>query len=245
MIPLAAAGQVAKLAGGAIKGLTGIASGIIGGGKRRREQREAQKEYDIAKSQFQNLDTSNLSANMQNTMEDLTVNTQAADFAAQNQQQGIANTMGALSGAAGGSGIAALAQAMAGQQSQNMQQASSSIAQQEQRNQMATAQQAASIQQQQIAGAGAARSLESDKVSELLNMSGERLDAADQARQDATSSIVGGIGGVMGAGAGAVAMAASNASGAGANGAMFQDTAENAGDSNIKKAGGFFKSLIG
>ena len=106
-----------------IGGLTGIAGGIIGGGKRRREQRAAQKEFDINKARYENLDTSNLAANMENAYEDLTVNTQAADFAAQQQQQAIANTMSSMQGAAGGSGIAALAQAMAGQQSQNLQKA--------------------------------------------------------------------------------------------------------------------------
>ena len=105
------------------------------------------------KSKFQNLDTSNLAANQQNVFEDLTVNTQAADFAAQQQQQAIANTMGSMQGAAGGSGIAALAQAMAGQQSQNLQQASSSIAQQEQANQMAAARGAQQVQAAKLAGA--------------------------------------------------------------------------------------------
>ena len=111
-------------------GLTGIASGIIGGGKRREEQRKAEKELAINKARYENLDTSNLAANMENTYEDLTVNTQQADFQAQQQQQALSNTMSSMQGAAGGSGIAALAQAMAGQQSQNLQQASASIGQQ-------------------------------------------------------------------------------------------------------------------
>ena len=203
-----AVGMIAKAAGSVIGGLTNIAGGIIGGGKRRREQRDAQKEYDIAQAKFRNMDTSNLAANMQNTMEDLTVNTQAADFAAQQQQQAIANTMGSMQTAAGGSGIAALAQAMAGQQSQNLQQASSSIAQQEQRNQMAAAQQAASIQQQQIAGAQEARGLEHTKTSELLGMASERKTQADQAREDAKQSIMKGIGQTAGGAATGLAAAA-------------------------------------
>ena len=72
---------------GMIGGLTGIASGIIGGGKRRREQRAAEKELAINKARYENLDTSNLAANMENAYEDLTVNTQQADFAAQQQNQ--------------------------------------------------------------------------------------------------------------------------------------------------------------
>ena len=69
----------------ALGGLTSIASGIIGGGARREEQRKAQKELAINKARYENLDTSNLAANMENTYEDLTVNTQAADMAIQQQ----------------------------------------------------------------------------------------------------------------------------------------------------------------
>ena len=83
-----------------------IASGLIGSGKRKAEMRAAQKEHDRRKSQYEQLDTSNVYANMENTMEDLTVNQQQAQFQAEQEQQGLANTMGAMQGAAGGSGIA-------------------------------------------------------------------------------------------------------------------------------------------
>lgn len=192
-----------EAAGAAVGALTSIAGGIIGGGKRRREQQAAQKEHDIAKAKFQNLDTSNLAANQQNVFEDLTVNTQAADFAAQQQQQAISNTMGKMQGAAGGSGIAALAQAMAGQQSQNLQQASSSIAQQEGANQMAAARGAQQVQAAKLAGAGASREAESSKVSSILSTAQDRKSAADQARADAQESIMSGIG-EMGAAAGSM-----------------------------------------
>jgi len=192
---------IGAAAGQAVGALTSIAGGIIGGGKRRREQQVAQKEYDISKSKFQNLDTSNLAANQQNMMEDLTVNTQAADFAAQQQQQGISNTMDSMQGAAGGSGIAALAQAMAGQQSQNLQQASSSIATQESQNQMAAAQGAQQVQQMKLQGAMGSREAESSKVSSMLSSAQDRKSAADQARADAQEAIMSGIG-EMGAAAG-------------------------------------------
>ena len=188
-----------------IGGLTGIAGGIIGGGKRRREQRAAQKEFDINKARYENLDTSNLAANMENAYEDLTVNTQAADFAAQQQQQAIANTMSSMQGAAGGSGIAALAQAMAGQQSQNLQKASASIGQQESANQMAAAKGDMAVQSAEIQGAQQSRAAELDKTETLLGMSQQRLTAANEARQAATDSIVGGIGLLAGGGMDAIA----------------------------------------
>lgn len=89
----------------------------------------------------------NFSSQMQNTAEDLTVDTTAAEFMAQQQQQGLADTLGGLKGAAGGGGIAALAQSISGQQSQNLQAARASIATQEQANRQLSAEQAGQIQQ--------------------------------------------------------------------------------------------------
>jgi hypothetical protein len=145
MIPIGAAM-------GAIKGLAGIAGGIIGGGARRKEQKEAQAEYNVNKSRMEGADTSNVWANQENVYEDLTVNKQQADFVSQQQAQGLSDTMGAMQGAAGGSGIAALAQALAGQQSQNAQSASVSIGEQEASNQAAERQMAGQLQTQERSG---------------------------------------------------------------------------------------------
>ena len=72
---------------------------------------------------------------MENAFEDLTVNTQQAEFEAQQNQQMQANIMSQMSGAAGGSGIAALAQSMANQGALQAQKASASIGSQEAANQ--------------------------------------------------------------------------------------------------------------
>ena len=189
------------MVGQVIGGLTGIASGIIGSGKRKREQRAAQKEYDQRKASFEGLDTSNVYANMENTMEDLTVNTQQADFQAQQSQQGLSNIMGNMQGAAGGSGIAALAQSLAGQQQNQARQASADIGRQEQSNQMAERQQAGNLQLYEKKGELISRDANKEKVETLMGMSQQRLGAANQARQDATGAIMGGIGGLASAGA--------------------------------------------
>ena len=185
----------------AIGSLGSIAGGMIGSGKRKREQRQAQGEFDRNKARYEGLDTSNLATNLENTYEDLTVNTQAAQFAAQGQQQVLANTMGGMNNAAGGGGIAAMAQAMAGQQSQNMQIASNSIASQESGNQAAQAQMAGSLQQMELAGAQKSRSAELEKTETMLGMSQARLGAANAARDKATSSIIGGVTGLATMGA--------------------------------------------
>ena len=178
---------------GGIKGAAGIAGGIIGSKKRKEELREAQNEYNRTKQNLMNRDTSNLYANQENVYEDLTVNTQQADFAAEQQQQALANTMGNMQGAAGGSGIAALAQTMANQQSKNLAAASISIGQQEQQNQMAERGMAAQLNQQEIAGEYQSREDKEEKMREQFGMAQQRLGAAKAAKQAATQSIVGGV----------------------------------------------------
>lgn len=181
-----------------VGGLTSVASGIIGSGKRKREARAAAADLAKRKSQYEMLDTSNVYQNMENTMEDLTVNQQAAQFQAEQEQQGLSNIMGQMQGAAGGSGIAALAQSLAGQQSQNLRRASADIGRQEQANQMAERQQAGNLQLYERKGELISRDAEKDKVSTLMGMAQQRSAAANQARQDATNAIVGGIGSTVG-----------------------------------------------
>ena len=187
------AGAIAKGAAKTVGGVITMVGSAFGKRKRIAEQKAADREFAMEKAAFQRMDTSNLAAGMQNTFEDLTVNQQQAQFLAQQQQQGLANTMGAMQGAAGGSGIAALAQAMAGQQSANLQQASASIGQQEAANQMAAAKGAQNVQQMQFRGAQMARQAETEKRTDLLGMAMERKGAADQAREDAKQAFVGGL----------------------------------------------------
>jgi len=182
----------------AVQGLTNVVGSMIGGRARRREQRQARRDMAKRQSEYENMQFTNPYANLQNTMEDVTVNQQQAQFLAQQQQQGLANTMGALQGAAGGSGIAGLAQAMANQQAQNLQQSSASIGQQEARNNLLQAQQAAQIQQLGAQGEAMVQGREVARTETLLGMSQQRLAAANQARQQATQAMVGGIGDIAG-----------------------------------------------
>ena len=195
---------------GIIGGVAGIAQGLIGRGKRRREQRAAAAEYRGMRRRFENLDTSNLAASVQNpfaenVFEDLTVNTQAAEFAAQQGQQARANIMNQFRGAAGGSGIAGLAQALANQATTASQQASASIAMQEQQNARLAAQGQlqvqkgdAMVQQMQLAGQERARALDYRQTGTLFGMAQQRKRAADQAVAQANAALYGGIGQLAG-----------------------------------------------
>ena len=182
-----------------IQGGMGIASGIIGHKKRKAEQATAKGQYESDMANFRGLDTSNPFLNQENVYEDLTVNTQAADFTAQQQNQGMANIMGSMNQAAGGSGIAAMAQTLANQQSQNAQQASVSIGQQEAGNQMAERQMAGSLQNQERQGELMSRDMERNQTETELGMSQNRLGAANMARQEATQAIIGGVGNIASA----------------------------------------------
>jgi hypothetical protein len=186
------------LIGAGVGALAGIARGLIGGRKRRREERAAQAEFSAMKSRYQALDTSNPYKNITNTFEDLTINTQAAEFAQQQAEQSRADILSNLAASAGGGGIAALAQSLANQQTQAAQAAAASIGQQEQRNQMLAAQGEARMQQMRASGEAMSQRLEMQKTANLLQMSAGRLQQARQARQQATQSLVGGIAGAAG-----------------------------------------------
>ena len=181
-----------------VQGIAGIAGGLIGSRSRKREQRAAQADFNKRKGQFEDLDTSNLYTNLENVYEDLTVNQQQAEFTNRSQQQSMANTMDTMQGAAGGSGIAALAQAMANQGSLNAERAGISIGQQERSNQSAQMQQEAQNQLLERQGEGQSRSAELNKVSTLMGMAGQRLGAANQARAAGKQAILGGVGNILG-----------------------------------------------
>lgn len=73
----------------------------------------------------------NFQRQRENTAEDLTIDQRQAQFIAQQQQQALSQTLQSQRQAAGSSGAAALAQAVSGVQSQNLQAAAASIGQQE------------------------------------------------------------------------------------------------------------------
>ena len=191
---------------GAIGGVMSIAQGLIGRGKRRDAQKKANKEYDLRRENYLNMDTSNIYADAKNAFsenvyEDITVNTQQADFMAEQQAQNQANIMQGLQGAAGGSGIAGLAQALANQSTQANAKASASIGMQESRNQQLIGKGELAVQKgeqaaemMRLKGAERSRTLEVSRDATLLGMSQMDKAAADKAIADANASLAGGIG---------------------------------------------------
>jgi len=204
---VAAAGGIAKL------GMS-----LAGRKSRIEEQKKAKEEMQRRMAEYENLDTSNLNANvrnqfanMENTYEDITINQQQAQFIAQQGQQQRANIMGQMRGAAGGSGIAALAQAMARQGQLATQQAGASIGLQEAKIQQLQAGEASRLQTlgrkgeqyaeaMRLKGAETARGLDWSKTGTLLGMSQQRVGAANQARAQARAQQLSAVGDIVKAG---------------------------------------------
>ena len=172
-----------------------------------REQAKAKAQMEKQRAAFESADITNPFANMENTMEDLTVNQQEAQMINQQGQQQRANIMDQMSQQAGGSGIAALAQQMAQQGELASQKSSASIGQQEAANQKAAAQQAAALQTAEATGEQTRQQKEMDRQSTLLGMdqaayagAQERTAAAEAAQMEALQSGLSSVGSIAQAG---------------------------------------------
>ena len=172
------------------------------------KQKAEQAKLDIQKKKYEQMTFENPYANMENVYEDLTVNQQQAQFQAQQGSQQRADIMQGLRGAAGGSGIAGLAQAMANQGQLQTQQISASIGQQEAANQRLSARGAGQVQLLERQGQEAQQQFDIDKQSTLLGMqmgqtAGANLGAQNaalyeqQIDAEANSALAGAIGGAV------------------------------------------------
>tara|TARA_R100000700_G_scaffold1922_4_gene4284 strand:+ start:4845 stop:5633 length:789 start_codon:yes stop_codon:yes gene_type:complete len=184
------------IVGGAIAAAGGVAKAIDGGIKAKEaklDAERAEKEMEKQKNLFASLDTSNPYLNMENTMEDLTVNQKEAQFMAQQSQQSQANILQSMRGAAGSSGIAALAQTLANQGALDAQKAAASIGAQEAANQKLRAEEASRIQGLEREGELISREAEMGKVSSLLGMAADEAAAARQAQAEFRDQMFEGI----------------------------------------------------
>tara|TARA_R110001583_G_scaffold91645_1_gene233693 strand:- start:39 stop:695 length:657 start_codon:yes stop_codon:yes gene_type:complete len=128
----------------------------------------------------------------ENVFEDLTVDQRAAQFQAEQGAQQRANIMSGLRGAAGSSGVAGLAQALAGQGTLQAQQMSASIGQQEAQNRKLAAQGAQMRQQ----GAAAVQAAEAGRESTLLGMQMGEMAGARAGMQAAFGNQMAGLGSI-------------------------------------------------
>ena len=197
---------------------------VFGGPARRREQRAANEDlgnqmdaWEDRKMTNPYAGVKNPYADMENVYEDQTVDLKAAEFQKEQSQQNLSNIMANMKSAAGGSGVAGLAQVLANQGLKQAQQASASIGMQEQANQARARGEAGRLQQLSREGEQRRDMLEREgkkmqedfefaKQDKMLEMALGRKAAADQAIDNATAqldqfvsgAVTGGIGALTG-----------------------------------------------
>ena len=150
-----------------------------------REEAKARAEMNRLKNIYAQLDTSNPYLNMENKFEDLTVNQQQAQFQKNMFQQSQANILDSLRGAAGGGGVAALAQQLAQQGQLASQKASVDIGQQEQSNQLLERKEASRLDTLERKGVESSRQQEREKYMTMLGMSQQETASYRQQRLQA------------------------------------------------------------
>lgn len=153
-------------------------------------QNEQIAKLDAQKKEYSNMEFKNPFSDMENVYEDLTVNQQQADFQSQQGAQQRANIMQGLRGAAGGSGIAGLAQSLANQGSLQTQKISASIGLQESQNQMASAKGAGAVQVAERQGDQWVAQQEADRQATLLGMQMGQTTGANLAASQAQANQV-------------------------------------------------------
>jgi len=179
----------------AIGGVANIAGSLIGGKARRKEAKIAAAQFEVQRQRLMDTNFTNPFANLENTAEDLTVNTQAAEFQAMNADQALAASLETMRATGGG---ASSAQAIANAALMSQQGISSSLAKQEQSNSMMRAQQAAQNQNLEAQGEEDLQTQNYNKNQDLLRMASARKQQADAARAKATQQLMGGIGQIAG-----------------------------------------------
>mgnify|MGYP003110227355 CR=1 FL=1 len=215
---------ITMLALSAAPGLIQAGTSLIGSGARAKEKREAKERFEAAFEKFENMQFENPYANLTNPLagmqnpyaeniyEDLTVDTGAADYLKQQQQQSQANLMQQFRGAAGASGVGALAQSLSNIANEEARKASLQLAQQRQANEklrLAGEEQrrkaAYDIDLMQRRATGEINILkatgeEKKRLQEfkqqeaLLGLAADRKMAADQAVETARAGFISGIG---------------------------------------------------
>tara|TARA_R100000935_G_scaffold56415_1_gene87907 strand:- start:57 stop:923 length:867 start_codon:yes stop_codon:yes gene_type:complete len=202
------------------------------------EQKIQRKLLAEQKQEYRSFEFKNPYENLENYYEDLTVNTQAADYQKGMVQQQQANIMQNLKGSAGSSGIAGLAQAMANQGAMQAQQISIGIGQQEQQNQMMALKGASAADMAERGGDAMVQSAEMQRQSTMLGIEYGGMAGANAGVQGAYGNQMAGFGMQAGmANASLAATAGMVSAGLNAAGSAMSPTSDRKLKKNINKIG--------
>ena len=180
---------------GAAPGLIKAGASLFGAGKRKRAEQNAKEKATQAEEQLKNFQFKNPYKNQENVFEDATVNTQAADFQAQQTDKNLAQGLDAFTQSGGGGGGA---QSFASAALQASQGASADISGQEQRNQSASLQNQASLNSQEAQGEATLQEQQFGQTQQGFNIANTQLGAATAARDKAKADLVGGLSSAVG-----------------------------------------------
>jgi hypothetical protein len=158
------------------------------------EQKIQRKLLAEQKQEYRSFEFKNPYENLDNYYEDLTVNTQAADYQRGMVQQQQANIMQNLKGAAGSSGIAGLAQALANQGAMQAQQISIGIGQQERQNEIMSLKGASAADMAERGGEAMVQSAEMQRQSTMLGIEYGGMAGANAGVQGAYGNQMAGFG---------------------------------------------------
>ena len=163
--------------------------------KRYKEEQVVQRKLlEAQKARYRQFEFKNPYADMENVMEDMTVDMRAADFQRQQGEQQRSNILQALRGAAGGSGVASLAQTLANQGQLQTQQIAVGIGAQERQNMMMERQMAGQIDMTERGGEAMVQSAEMQRQSTLLGIEYGGMAGANAGVQAAYANQMAGFG---------------------------------------------------
>ena len=152
-------------------------------------QTDARARLDEQKARYLRYQFQNPFEGMENPFEDLRVSTKTADFQMEQAAQQRANILAGLRGAAGTSGIAGLAQALANQGVIQARQVSADIAKQEAANEAARAKGTLIVDKMRREGEAAVQQAESAREATVLGMELGAMTGASQAMQQTQANL--------------------------------------------------------
>tara|TARA_R100000654_G_scaffold22854_1_gene45160 strand:- start:5190 stop:5849 length:660 start_codon:yes stop_codon:yes gene_type:complete len=189
--------------GGIFAAAKGINALTRGARRRRAELKRAQEEFDkrlraYEESEFQEIDPDQY--RQENVLEDVTVDTEAQEFASEQFKQQQANIMQAFRGVTGSSGIGALAQSLSNQAAKAAKQNQVEISKQLAQNKKLRLAEQSRLQEQQRAlelnNALGRRQFEADKMATMIGVAGQKVAGANQRIsnvQNMYGQIIGGL----------------------------------------------------
>lgn len=155
----------------------------------RMDAQDSIKQLNHYKNMYSNLSTSNPYVNMENTMEDLTINQEQTQFQRQALQQSQKNILSTLRPSVGGSGVAALSQALVRQSERSEERLVADIAEQQVKNRTQALQQRERIQALAREGSKIPMEFRTQQIGAMMGMAQEQYASDKDLQQQYYSTL--------------------------------------------------------